>query len=84
MTTLTINEAPPCEVAYLLEGEQTYAKLSKDDFEKILSERRGFRILMKLWMGIALVVAVMFAGTAYWLTEHPVTKVMLVAPADIK
>ena len=84
MTTLYLHKALPFEVAYLREGEQTYVKLSKKDFEKILMERHGYYTLMKLWMGIAVVVAVTLAGTAYWLTAHPVTEVVMVAPADIK
>lgn len=81
MTTLSINEAPPCEVAYIFEGEKTFAKLSKEDFEQILKERRGYRIMAKLWTGLGLVAGIMAAGTAYWFAEHPTTRVVMVAPA---
>lgn len=84
MTSLTISEAPPCEVAYIFEGEKTYAKLSKGDFEKILNERRCALIMAKLWRGLGLAAAILVVGTAYWFTEHPTTKVVMVAPADIK
>ena len=40
MPILGIQEASPCEVACLFEGGDAYAKLKKEDFEKIL---RGCR-----------------------------------------
>lgn len=47
MTTLANNKTQPCGVAYLVEGENAYAKLSKEDFEKILNGRRGACIMTK-------------------------------------
>lgn len=84
MTTLSIKGAAPFEVAYISDGEKTYAKLATDDLERLLEERRGAMFMAKFWMVLGLVAAITAAGTAYWFVEHPVTNVLMVAPADVK
>lgn len=81
---ISINEAAPCEVAYVSEGEQTYAKVKQEDFERILLERRSAMVLGKVWMGLCLVASVTLAGITYWFTEHPKTEVLVVSPNTVK
>lgn len=78
MNTLTINEAPPCEVAFFEEGSKSYAKLTKDDFEQILRERRIAISMAKRWMVLAAVTGLMLAGATYWFATHPFTQVTLI------
>jgi hypothetical protein len=81
-TTLNLNESPMCEVTYVSENGQDYAKLKKEDFQLILNERRGAFFLMKTWIGFALIGAFMAAGTAYWYNTHPATIIKMVTPTN--
>jgi hypothetical protein len=79
----SMNEVAPCDVTYVSVGDQTYVQVREDDFEKILLERRSAMSLLKVWMALGLVAAVMLAGTVWWFSEHIPVKVLLTTPANL-
>lgn len=83
-TTLAINEAPPCPVAFSFEAGGEYAKLRKEDFETILTERRTSSLSAKLWMAMAIVSLLMLGFSTYWFTTHPQIQVVMAAPRAAK
>lgn len=82
--TLSINEDAPCQVAYINEDGTTFAKLKKDDLEAILRERRQNAGMVKVWMLLAAVAAVMLGGSTYWFSTHPVQQSVPVAPMVVE
>lgn len=77
-----IAEKAPCEVAYVFDGGETYAKLKKDDFQKILLERRSAMGLVKVWMVLCFVAACMLGGTTWLFSQYPASKILLVTRAE--
>lgn len=74
--SLTVNESVPCAVRYVIEDGQTYAKLTKDDFEALLRERRSERALLKIALTLALVTSMTTAGYTYWTGYRPLTRIV--------
>ncbi|MGF6440697.1 hypothetical protein [Paraburkholderia youngii] len=76
--SLTPRETPTCEVRYVFEDGQTYAKLTKDDLDALLRERRLTYKVLRVTLAVAFVGSVMAAGYAASVGYGPPTHALLV------
>lgn len=79
--SFTINEQAFCPVKYTIQDGEPHVTVTQADFEQILSKLRSARTLLNLTCAALFLVSASLAGTAYWFTTHPLTRLVAMAPA---